>query len=151
MISLQTEPLSLDVLTAAVADPEHGGVVTFIGQTRRESDGRAVAALDYEADEGLARTEMAAIASEAVQRFGARIAVSHRLGTVVVGEPSVAVAASAAHRPAAFAACRYVIDEVKTRVPIWKRTHFVDGGRQWIDGIEAEPVPHPTPEESHDG
>jgi molybdopterin synthase catalytic subunit len=151
MIALQTEPIVHDALMAAVADPEHGGVVTFVGQTRRESDGRAVAALDYEADEGLARTEMAAIAAEATQRFGARIAIAHRLGTVLVGEPSVAVAASAAHRPAAFAACRYVIDEVKTRVPIWKRTLFVDGGRQWIDGIEAEPVPHPNPEESHDG
>lgn len=143
MIYLQNEPIGLDALVAAVAEPEHGGVVTFIGQTRRDSDGRAVAALDYEADDGLARLEMAAIVEEAEARFGATIALAHRLGSVAVGEASVAVVASAGHRPAAFAACRYVIDEVKTRVPIWKRTHFVDGGRQWIDGIEQTPVPHP--------
>ncbi len=141
MIALRDTPLDPAALLAAVSDPEHGGTALFVGTTRRETDGRAVAALEYEVYEELALSEMAAIAAEAERAFGARVAVEHRTGAVAVGDPSVAVAASAGHRPAAFAACRFVIDELKARVPIWKRTVYADGGAAWIDGCAPG---HPT-------
>jgi molybdopterin synthase catalytic subunit len=137
MIVLTADPIDVGALGAAVQDPEHGGLVTFIGSTRREAGGREVVALEYEAYEELALGELAAIVDEARVRFGAHVAVAHRTGRVDVGDPSVAVAASAGHRPAAFAACRYVIDELKARAPIWKRTVYADGGTDWLDGRAA--------------
>ena len=140
MIALTGEPLDLAALLAAVADPEHGGPATFIGTTRREGAGRAVAALSYEAYEELALAEMEAIAREAHEAYGATVALLHRVGRVDAGDPSVMVAASAGHRPAAFAACRHAIDELKARVPVWKQTVYEDGGTDWIDGCApAEP------------
>ena len=134
MIALTADPLDLAPLLAAVADPEHGGTATFIGTTRREGDGRAVAALHYEAYEELALAEMRAIAGEAREAFGANVALLHRVGRVDVGAPSVMVAVSAGHRPAAFAACRFAIDELKARVPVWKQTVYEDGATTWVDG-----------------
>ncbi|MGE0026844.1 MAG: molybdenum cofactor biosynthesis protein MoaE [Thermoleophilia bacterium] len=145
MIALTDEPLDLAPLLAAVGDPEHGGTATFIGTTRREGGGRPVAALRYEAYEELALAEMRAIAAEAGEAYGARVALLHRVGRVDVGEPSVMVAVSAGHRPAAFAACRFAIDALKARVPVWKQTVFEDGGTSWIDGCaHAGPHPHPV-------
>ncbi len=134
MIALRDTSLDTAALLASVSDPEHGGTALFVGTTRRESDGRPVAALRYEVYEELALTEMATIAAEAEDAFGARVSMEHRTGTVAVGAPSVAVAASAGHRPAAFAACRYAIDQLKARVPIWKQTVYADGDAAWIDG-----------------
>ena len=134
MILLSDQPLELSALVDAVVHPEHGGIATFLGTTRREAGEREVEALDYEAYDELALAEMTAVAAEAEARFGARVAVAHRVGRVEVGRPSVAVAASAGHRPEAFAACRYVIDELKRRVPIWKRAVYADGEATWIDG-----------------
>jgi molybdopterin synthase catalytic subunit len=138
MIALTDTPIDHAALVAAVTDPEHGGIATFIGTTRRESDERPVTALRYEAYDELAVAELRAIAAEAARAWGARVAVVHRRGEVAVGEPSVAVAASARHRPAAFAACRYVIDELKARAPIWKQTVHADGGTTWIDGCATD-------------
>lgn len=146
MIELTASPISLDRLVSAAADPEHGGLVTFLGSTRREAALRPLAALVYDAYEELALREMRAIAGEAAARFGARVAIAHRTGRVEVGEPSVAVAASAPHRPAAFAACRHAIDELKARAPIWKQAVFADGGAAWIDGRSPVPVPAADPE-----
>jgi len=134
MIALTEAPLDLAPLLAAVADPEHGGTATFIGTIRREGGGRAVAALRYEAYEELALAEMRAIATEAREAYGATLALAHRVGRVGVGEPSVMVAASAGHRPAAFTACRFAIDQLKARVPVWKQTVYEDGSTSWIDG-----------------
>lgn len=141
MIVLTGEPLDPAALVAAVADPDHGGTATFIGTTRRESGEREVLELRYEAYEELAVSELEAICAEARVRFRARVAVAHRIGAVAVGEPSVAVAASAGHRPAAFAACRYLIDELKARAPIWKQTVYADGEASWVDGCA---VSHPA-------
>jgi molybdopterin synthase catalytic subunit len=141
VIRLQAEPLDLTALCAVVGDPEHGGIAAFLGTTRREARLHEVEALDYEAYEELALTEMAAVAREAEARYGARVALAHRVGRVVVGEASVAVAASAPHRAAAFAACRYAIDELKTRVPIWKREVHAGGGARWRDGRAVDPEP----------
>lgn len=140
MIALVAEPLDAAAVLAAVADPDHGGTALFVGTTRREGGDRAVAELRYEAYDELAVAEMAAVAAEARARFGARVAVVHRVGAVAVGEPSVVVAASAGHRPAAFAACRYVIDELKRRAPIWKQEVGPDGAGAWMDGC-AVPSP----------
>lgn len=143
MIGLREGPLDPASLLAAVADPEHGGTALFVGTIRREAGEREVVELRYEAYEELALIELQAIAAEAEQAFNARVAVVHRIGPVGVGEPSVVVAASAGHRPAAFAACRLVIDELKSRAPIWKQTVHVGGDATWIDGRGA--VPHPEP------
>jgi molybdopterin synthase catalytic subunit len=140
MIALSDSPLDAARAAAAVADPEHGGEVTFVGTTRREAGVREVEALWYEAYEELALSELGAIAREAATRWGARIALVHRVGRVEVGEPSVIVSAAAPHRPAAFAACRYGIDELKRRAPIWKRTIFADGGSTWADGCVRDEV-----------
>jgi molybdopterin synthase catalytic subunit len=143
MILLTGEPLDPAVLVAAVADPDHGGTATFIGTTRRErGSDREVEELRYEAYEELALAELEVICAEAEARFRARVAVAHRIGAVAVGEPSVVAAASAGHRPAAFAACRYLIDELKARAPIWKQTVYADGRTSWVDGCAA--VRHPA-------
>ena len=150
MIALSGEPIALAPLLEAVADPEHGGTAVFVGTTRREAGERAVAALHYEAYEELALAEMEAIVREAREAFGATVALLHRVGRVDVGEPSVMVAASAGHRAAAFAACRYAIDELKARVPVWKQTVHADGGTTWIDGCAAGHA-HPPPLEQRSG
>ena len=113
---LTGEPLSLDRLVARVRDARAGAVVTFAGVTRE------VHHLDYEAYAEMAEAELARIADAALERHGlCAVAVEHRIGTVPLSEPSVLVAASAPHRPEAFAGAREVIDEVKARAPIWKR------------------------------
>jgi molybdopterin synthase catalytic subunit len=134
MTGLTADALNLAALIAAVSDPEHGGLTTFQGCIRREDAIRPVVAIEYQAYEELTERELAAVVSEATSRFGAHVACVHRTGRVEVGEPSVAVAVSAPHRSAAFAACRYVIDELKVRAPIWKRMHYADGATEWIDG-----------------
>jgi molybdopterin synthase catalytic subunit len=133
--ALTPAPIDLAALAAEVADPEHGGLATFLGLTRREADRRAYRAIEYVAYDALAEHEIAAIAREAEMRFGASVRIRHRTGVVPVGEASVGIAASAAHRAEAFAACRYAIDELKARVPIWKRAHFADGSAAWFDDI----------------
>jgi molybdopterin synthase catalytic subunit len=105
-----------------------------VGTTRREAARREVSAIEYQAHEQLAEREISLIADEVRARFGATAAARHRLGRVSVGEPSVVVVASAAHRREAFGACRYAIDQLKLRAPIWKRVHYADGATEWIDG-----------------
>jgi molybdopterin synthase catalytic subunit len=140
MIALSDEPLDPAALLAAVADDEHGGTALFVGTTRREAGLQPVGELVYEAYPELALAEMRAIAAEAREAWAARVCVAHRTGAVAVGEPSVVVAASAAHRSAAFAACRHVIDELKVRAPIWKQAVHADGSATWLDGIAAVPT-----------
>lgn len=143
MIALRDTALDPAALLAAVADPEHGGTALFVGTTRRDAELREVVELRYEAYEELAVGELRAIAAEAEAAYAATVAVEHRTGAVAVGEPSVVVAASAGHRPAAFAACRYVIDELKARAPIWKQTVHADGTATWVDGCAAGHDGHP--------
>ena len=150
MIALTAQPITLDPLVQAVADPEHGGLVTFLGTTRREATLRPIEALVYEAYEELALAELRAIAAEAEARFDARVAIVHRIGRVAVGEPSVAVAASAGHRPAAFAACRHAVDELKRRAPIWKQDVHADGATSWQDGRGVVRPSLTDPEHAHE-
>jgi molybdopterin synthase catalytic subunit len=135
MIAIGPEPIDLAALIAAVADPAHGAICTFLGTTRETSPGddRPVAALDYEAYVDLARADFEAIAAEARARWGPlRIAIVHRTGRVALGEASVAIAVGSPHRGAAFAACEYAINTLKARAPIWKRETYRDGDTAWI-------------------
>jgi molybdopterin synthase catalytic subunit len=135
VIGLSAAPLDADALVRTVKTHAHGAVVTFLGTTRETSpdDPRPVAALEYEAYDAMAVPEMEAIAREARERFGpVEIAMVHRTGRVALGEPSVAVVVAAPHRGAAFEACRYAIDALKSRVPVWKREIYRDGGAAWI-------------------
>lgn len=135
MLSLTPDAIDLAALAGEVTDPEHGGLATFLGVTRREADRRAYLAIEYVAYAALAEGEIRAIIGEAEARFGAVVRIRHRTGVVPVGEASVGIAASAPHRAEAFAACRYAIDELKVRVPIWKRAHFADGTAAWFDDV----------------
>jgi molybdopterin synthase catalytic subunit len=135
MIAIGPEPIDLAAVAAAVGDPAHGAICTFLGTTRETSpgDARAVEALDYESYVALALADFEAIAAEARERFGPlRIAIVHRTGRVALGEASVAVAVGAPHRGAAFDACEFAIDTLKARAPIWKRETYRDGATAWV-------------------
>ena len=135
MIGLSADALDVASLERVVKTDAHGAVVTFLGTTRATSPGdpRPVEALEYEAYETMALAEMTTIAREADERFGPLgIAIVHRTGRVALGEPSVAVVVAAPHRGAAFDACRYAIDALKSRVPVWKRELYRDGDAAWI-------------------
>lgn len=119
-VLLTRETLSLDAVYAAVRSTERGGVVLFSGVVRDTEDGARIGAIGYEAYEALALKELGRIVAAAEAAHGAAVAVHHRLGPVPAGEASVLVAAGAAHRAEAFAACREVIDRLKETVPIWK-------------------------------
>lgn len=136
------EPLDLEGLIAAVRTDACGAVVAFLGVVRDcDDEGRAVDGLSYEAYHEMAVPEMRAIAAEASARFGtARVALAHRVGTLAVGEASVAVAAAAPHRGVAFGACEYVIDELKRRVPIWKKERYRDGNARWRENADGPPA-----------
>ena len=132
MIRLTAEPIRIDDLLGATADASAGATVLFIGMTRDHNEGRSVERLEYEAYPAMAEREMEAIATEAKSRWPvARVAVIHRTGVVPIGEASVAIAASSAHRADAFEAARFVIDRLKEVVPIWKK-EFFEGGAVWI-------------------
>jgi molybdopterin synthase catalytic subunit len=132
MQRLTDQPIDLNDVVAAVADPAAGAIATFLGVTRNHNQGRDVTRLEYEAYPGMAEQEMERIAADVVRRWPAcRVAIVHRTGVVAIGEVSVAIAVSAPHRPDAFAACRFAIDRLKETVPIWKKEHFV-GGDVWI-------------------
>ena len=126
-------PIELAPLIAAVQASDRGGVASFLGLVRDHHEGRTVLQLDYSAYGPMAEAECGRIVAEAEERWRVRVALRHRVGTLAVGDAAVAVAAAAAHRDEAFAACRYVIEEVKRRVPIWKREYYADGTVVWVD------------------
>lgn len=132
MFRIVCEPIDPRELETAVRAGD-GGVVTFFGIVRGDADdGRAVTGLWYEAFEAMALREFETIAGEARERFGdVAMAIVHRVGELRAGEMSVGVLAAAAHRAAAFEACRYAIDELKTRAPIWKQERYATGDAQW--------------------
>jgi molybdopterin synthase catalytic subunit len=132
MFRVTEKPLDLNELVSHVTDPEAGAIVTFIGATRNHNDGRRVVSLDYEAYPEMAEKELSRLGEEAKRRWNIqRMAIVHRIGPVQITEPSVIIAVSAAHRDAAFQACRFAIEEIKKSVPIWKKEVF-EGGEIWI-------------------
>jgi molybdopterin synthase catalytic subunit len=131
---LSDKAIDTAALVHGLRDTSAGACVTFEGRVRGESEGRAVRSLEYEAYAPLAEKEGERILSEARARFrivGA--ACAHRTGTLGLGDIAVFVAVTAGHRAAAFEACRYIIDEAKARVPIWKKEHYADGAAEWIN------------------
>ena len=134
MIRLSSEPLDVDRLRKALPDTGAGALVVFEGWVRRENAGRAVLRLEYEGAEPIARNEFSKIVEEAWGRF-AIIAVlcEHRVGVLAPGDLAVWLGVTAAHRGAAFDACRYIIDELKARLPIWKKESYADGDSGWIN------------------
>jgi molybdopterin synthase catalytic subunit len=126
-------PLSPDAIAAEVDDPGAGGIVVFSGVVRNETGGRPVKFLEYEAHAVMAEAQMRAIGGEIRARWPGvrRVAMLHRIGRLEIGESSVLIAVSAAHRGEAFDACRYAIDTLKTTVPVWKKEHFEDG-EVWV-------------------
>jgi molybdopterin synthase catalytic subunit len=136
---LTAEPLDPARLLDRVRSPSCGGIVVFVGEVRAEDEGRAVQALTYDAYGSLARAQLGAVAAEAARRWPeARIALEHRIGRLVVGEASVAIAVACPHRSDAFACCRFLIDRLKEAVPIWKREEGDEGGR-WLPGHDYRP------------
>jgi molybdopterin synthase catalytic subunit len=132
MIRIQQEPIDIEGVIRTVADHAAGAVDVFIGTTRNHADGRDVRSLEYEAHGPMAEKEIARIVEAATARWRlTRTAVLHRVGRVPVGEASVVIAVSAAHRAEAFEACRFIIDSLKQTVPIWKKEEFVDGTTAW--------------------
>ncbi|MBU6281103.1 molybdenum cofactor biosynthesis protein MoaE [bacterium] len=132
MIRLTSEPILVDDLVRAAGDPASGALVLFVGTTRDHNQGRQVERLEYEAYPGMAEREMEKIADEARRRWPLqKVAIVHRTGVVPVGEASVAIAVSSAHRADAFEAARFAIDRLKEVVPIWKK-EFFEGGEIWI-------------------
>jgi molybdopterin synthase catalytic subunit len=121
-------------LLREVAGVDAGATSLFLGTVRDVNDGRQVSGMEYTAYGAMAEREMAAIAAEAAERFGVeRIVIEHRIGALELGDVSVAIAVAHAHRAPALDATRYAIEELKRRVPVWKREHYVDGTREWID------------------
>jgi MoaE-MoaD fusion protein len=129
---LSEEPLSLERCAAEVASDDAGAIATFVGTTRSRSRGRDVVRLEYEAYEGMAEAEMERLAAALKERHDLiEVAIHHRVGPVEIGETSVVIAVSAAHRAAALAACAEAIDTLKQIVPLWKKELYV-GGEDWV-------------------
>jgi molybdopterin synthase catalytic subunit len=129
--------IDTEALLAFVGDPAAGGATLFVGTTRNENEGRVVERLEYEAYEAMAVEEMRRIGDEIARRWRiVAVSMVHRVGVVAVGQVSVAVAVSAAHREEAFAACRFGIDTLKATVPIWKKEYY-EGGELWVGPCHA--------------
>lgn len=140
IVELVREPVRASELIARVKAARDGAVVVFDGIVRDNSKGRATLYLEYEAYEPMALRTLREIAAEMRQRFAVdRVALVHRLGRLEVGESSVLIAVSAAHRAAAFEACRFAIEAVKRSAPIWKKEYFADGA-VWVEGATPGPV-----------
>jgi molybdopterin synthase catalytic subunit len=139
LVRLVREPI--DVASLAGTTAADGAVCLFVGVVRNENQGRPVLRLEYEAYEEMAVPLMEEIAAEARSLFPVTdVRLVHRLGPLEIGEASVAVAASAPHRDGAFAACRFAIDALKARVPIWKKEFYADGSA-WLEGKAPAPRP----------
>lgn len=135
--SLHDMPLDVAALRVPLAHERAGAYASFEGWVRNHHQDRAVAGLFYEAYAALAQAEGAKVVAEARARFDViEVHCAHRVGELAVGDLAVWVGVTAAHRDAAFAACRYVIDEIKSRVPIWKRERYLEGDAGWLHPLE---------------
>jgi molybdopterin synthase catalytic subunit len=135
---LVRDPINTSALLARVSRPSNGAVLLFVGVVRDVNDGRAVSGIEYSAYEPMAARELGDIAREAGQRFSLEdIAIEHRVGELALEEASIGIAVAHPHRAEAYEASRWIIEEVKRRVPIWKREHYADGTREWVDPTRA--------------
>lgn len=128
-------PIDVGAVMERVGDVGHGAIVVFVGTVRDHAEGRRVSGMGYEAYASMAESVLAEIVAEACERWGTeRIAAEHRVGELELGEASVAIAVSTPHRVDAYEASRYVIEEIKVRLPVWKHEHFVEGDSRWVPG-----------------
>ncbi len=135
--------IDVAALIAEVGDSANGALVVFLGTVREVNDGRAVTGIEYSAYGEMAERELAAIARECAAAFGiTHLVTEHRLGTLELGEMSVAIVVAHPHRAEAYEASRFVIEEVKRRLPVWKRESYVDGTSEWVN---AGGVAHEQP------
>jgi molybdopterin synthase catalytic subunit len=133
-VAIVSAPIDVAALLGRAQAPGVGAVSLFLGTVRDLNDGRPVSGMEYEAYAPMAESELRAIAEETCERVaGLRLVVEHRVGTLNIGEASVAIVAAHAHRVQAMDAARDVIESLKQRVPIWKREHYFSGDREWID------------------
>lgn len=133
LAAITADPLDPAAVAALVADRAAGGIDLFLGMVRDHDGGRAVEALAYDAHPSAA-ARLAEVAAEVAGEFEVvALAAVHRVGELAIGDAAVICAVSAAHRPAAFAATRALIDRLKEQVPIWKRQRYRDGGEEWVD------------------
>lgn len=134
LISITREQLDRDALVAAVSHPSVGGVVVFEGVVRDNARGKQVRYLEYDVYPEMAVQQIRKIVAEAERRWGVeRVAVAHRVGRLEIGEASVIIVVASPHRGEAFEACRYIIDTLKTTVPIWKK-EVATNGEEWVEG-----------------
>ena len=127
-------PLDVGALFGEVAHHRNGATVVFVGTVRDENEGQPVSGLDYSAYTGMAERELTSIASEASERWGTPdIAVEHRIGALGLGEASVVIAVAHPHRGEAYDASRFIIEELKKRLPIWKKERYLDGRSEWVE------------------
>ena len=137
--AIVTRAIDPAALVAEVSGHAHGAVILFLGTVRDFNDGRAVDGIEYQAYDAMAERELAAIVADAAHRFGTeRITVEHRTGRLALGEISVGIAVAHAHRGAAYDASRFVIEQLKQRLPVWKREEYADGTREWVDPTRAQ-------------
>jgi len=136
--SILTSEIDPASLINEVSSPQHGAISVFLGTVREVNEGRSVSAIEYSAYKPMASAELERILDEAEAKFGvAALVVEHRIGLLSLGDVSVAIAAAHAHRAPALDCTRYVIEEIKKRVPIWKKEHYADGTREWVDPTHA--------------
>lgn len=136
--ALVSRAIDIAALIAEVADISTGATAVFVGTVRDVNEGRPVSGIDYSAYTAMAERELLRIAQEASRQFAPlRIVVEHRVGSLELGEVSVAIATAHAHRGPAMDGMRFVIEEIKRRVPIWKRECYLDGTREWVGGVSA--------------
>ena len=129
---LTTDSISIDGLVAEVASPERGGTCVFLGTVRNGPEEQGVTGIEYSAYEQMVDAELGRVLAETRERWpAARVALRHRVGLLPVGTASIGIAVAAPHRAEAFAACRYVIEAVKQRVPVWKKELREDGTAVW--------------------
>lgn len=141
-VAIVHRPIDVADLMARVQAPGVGALSVFLGTVRDRNDGRPVQGMDYEAYEPMAQSELAQVALDAcAAEPGLRVALEHRVGTLNVGDVSVAIVAAHAHRAQACDGARAIIEALKARVPIWKREHYVDGDRAWVDPTRATSAP----------
>ena len=134
LIQLTREPLDRNALVAAVSHSSVGGIVVFEGVVRDNARGKQVRYLEYDVYEEMAQQQIRSIITEAERRWGVdRVAVAHRFGRLEIGEASVIIVVASPHRGEAFDACRYIIDTLKTTVPIWKK-EVATNGEEWVEG-----------------
>jgi len=140
-VAIVTRAIDPAALIKEVQSTEFGAISLFVGTVRDTNDGREVVALDYSSYTAMAESELAEIVADAGARFGVpAVVVEHRIGPLELGDVSVAIVSAHPHREPAIECTHYVIEEIKKRVPIWKREHYSDGSREWVDPTLANEV-----------